>query len=59
MRSTALAHDQAGTNIGYQCLGQSRIGNGFLHGQPGIGVTFGHEAHQLAINQLFHIEVFD
>ncbi|RMO46924.1 hypothetical protein ALQ40_101305, partial [Pseudomonas syringae] len=56
-RGAAAAGDQAGTHVGNLLFGQARIGDSVFHRQVGIGCRMADEAEDLAIDQLFQIQV--
>ncbi|RMP28588.1 hypothetical protein ALQ26_05977 [Pseudomonas amygdali pv. lachrymans] len=56
-RCAAAASDQAGTHVGNLFLGKTRISDCVFHRQVGISCRMTDEAKDLAIDQLFQIQV--
>jgi hypothetical protein len=54
---SARAGDDAGALVADFGVAEARVGNGFLHGEVGVGRTIAHEAHQAAIDQFLGIEL--
>src|SRR5690554_1391130 len=50
--------NQAGTWAGDLLFGQAAVCNGLLHGQVGKSSSIPHEAQDLAVNQLFQVNVY-
>ncbi|MCY1429133.1 hypothetical protein D9M71_450370 [compost metagenome] len=55
--SAAGAGDQAHARVGDLLGGQAGVFDGLLHGQVGIGSGIAHEAEDLAVDQLFKVQV--
>src|SRR5450830_1093844 len=56
-RGAARAGHQAGTRVGHLLFAQTGVGDGVFHGQVGVSRRVTDEAIDLAIDQLFEIEV--
>jgi hypothetical protein len=56
-RGAAGTGDQAGTRVGHLLFGQAGVSDRVFHGQVGVGRSVADEAIDLAIDQLFEVEV--